>query len=426
MTTDARDHVLDLMRVVCVLLVVVGHLLMMGAAIRSGSGLQLDNVLINQAWFPPVTWVAQIMPLFFIIGGFAGYRAWNAATATGVTAAEFIRGRILRLARPAIPLFAFFTIGMVVLQFSGVDPVSIAQIGAGVSSPLWFLAAYSFSQAFLPGLAELHARSRVFPLLVLLGGAVAVEVARVLTGLEVIGIFNMIFVWLFLQQLGFWAADGWFDRRSTVEVALIAVCSYLLLFGLVEGGLYRANMLEDLNPPTLAMILLGIGEFALVTLFRPLLVRIERLRAVRRVVGVIGARLVTIYVWHVPVIALLVGLLLLTPFPMPEPGTAAWWWTRPAYFAATAAVLAVVSAVLGRFERAVPPRRAGERAAADWAVGLSTVLIVLPPFSLMLFGLNVWIAAGSTLALATAVGLQRMRPTVTIAPEMPVPLIRGL
>ncbi|TFD18851.1 acyltransferase, partial [Cryobacterium sp. TMT4-10] len=68
-TPDASDRVLDLMRVVCVLPVVLGHLLMMGATLRPGAGLRLDNVLAAQPWLPPVTWVAQIMPLFFIIGG---------------------------------------------------------------------------------------------------------------------------------------------------------------------------------------------------------------------------------------------------------------------------------------------------------------------------------------------------------------------
>ncbi|MBC7442247.1 MAG: hypothetical protein H7311_06965 [Ramlibacter sp.] len=95
--------------------------------------------------------------------------------------------------------------------------------------------------------------------------------------------------------------------------------------------------------------------------------RITALPPVRALVGLIGARLVTIYLWHVPVIALLVGLTLLTPRGCPEPETPVWWWTRPAYFAAT-----------------------------------------------------------GTLALAASVGLQRMRRTVTIVPEMTVPLIRGL
>ncbi|WP_166789225.1 acyltransferase [Cryobacterium sp. TmT2-59] len=358
-------------------------------------------------------------------GGFAGHRAWTAAAAAGLTPAEFIRGRILRLARPAAPLFLALTSGILVLQWSGVDRASVLLIGAGVTSALWFLAAYAFSQAFLPGMVELHARARVLTLLVLLGCAIVVEAGRLSSGLAVIGIFNMIFIWLFLQQLGFWVADGWFARRGRAALLLLAADSFLLLWGMVQTGLSRVNILEDLNPPSLALTVLSVGQFALLALARPVLHRIAALAPVRVLVGAIGARLITIYLWHVPVIALLVGLTLLTPWGGPAPETPLWWWTRPAYFAATVAALFLLSALLGRLEWPVL-RRIGDRAAADWAVSVSTLLIVLAPFCLMVFGLNVWVAATGTLALAASVGLQRMRRTVTIRAEMTVPLIRGL
>ena len=37
----------------------------------------------------------------------------------------------------------------------------------------------------------------------------------------------------------------------------------------------------------------------------------------------------TVYLWHLPLLAALSGVLLLTDFPQPAGGTAAWWWGRP-------------------------------------------------------------------------------------------------
>lgn len=70
-----RDLTLDLARVFCVLLVVVIHLLMVGVNTEARSGIALERPLEAQSWFPLVTWGGQIMPLFFVVGGFAGLTA---------------------------------------------------------------------------------------------------------------------------------------------------------------------------------------------------------------------------------------------------------------------------------------------------------------------------------------------------------------
>src|SRR5665647_2097350 len=77
------------------------------------------------------------------------------------------------------------------------------------------------------------------------------------------------------------------------------------------------------NWPTVALILLAVGQFSLLMFFYPLLGRLMRTGPMRALVSAIGARLMTIYLWHLPVLALIVGLLLLTPLPMPVPGSAA-------------------------------------------------------------------------------------------------------
>lgn len=65
----------------------------------------------------------------------------------------------------------------------------------------------------------------------------------------------------------------------------------------------------------------------------------------------IGSRLMTVYLWHLPMIMVLTGIALLLPFPMPAPGGAVWWWTRVPFLLL---VLALVGAFGGTFSS---PRR---------------------------------------------------------------------
>jgi fucose 4-O-acetylase-like acetyltransferase len=413
-----RDPVMDFTRVLCVCLVVVGHLLMIGASLDSTRGLLVQRTLLDEPWFGPLSWVVQIMPLFFVVGGFVGISSWRRLEASGGTAADFIRSRVLRLARPAVPLFIVFAIGILVLRLSGVPSEAVSLIGLGVASPLWFLAAYTFAQAYLPTLATLHGRFPRATLAALAVAAVLFDVLRFATGVEAVGILNMIFVWLFVQQLGFWLADGWFERIGRPRVFLLGAAAYLLLTGLVIAG-YPGSMLDNLNPPTVAIIAMAAGQVCLLVLATPGIRRLMRMPALRAVVAFIGARLMTVYLWHLPVIALTVGILLLTPLPTPPPGSAAWWWTRPLILTIAVLVLWALSAAFGRLERA-PVQTIGGHA-PDWATGLAAALMVLPPDAIMVFGIDFVIAALSAIAMGGAVWLQRPVP-VSLETQGPDPV----
>ena len=64
------------------------------------------------------------MPLFFVVGGFASLTAWHSLRRRGGTGAEYVRKRILRLAQPALPLYVFYVVVLLILRFIGVDQSS--------------------------------------------------------------------------------------------------------------------------------------------------------------------------------------------------------------------------------------------------------------------------------------------------------------
>ncbi|PPF88267.1 acyltransferase [Subtercola sp. Z020] len=394
-----RDLTLDIARVFCVLLVVIIHLLMVGVGFGADGQLAVSRPLEQQWWFAPVTWIGQIMPLFFVVGGFASLTAWRSSQRRGGTAAGFVRTRMLRLAQPALPLFVFYVVVIGGARLIGIDPGLLDTVIVGAGSPLWFLAAYGLCQALVPTMAAWHQRAPRAPLVVLLAGAVVVDALRYASGVDAVGLANLFFVWLLVQQFGFWYADGWFGRRAWWQLALIAAAAYASLFPLTGFGPYSDDMLTNLNPPTLPLVALALAQACILRLLRPALARLMNTHAARAFVFVVGSRLMTIYLWHLPVIIVLSGAALLIPGASPVPAGPAWWWSRPVFFVIVMLALFGLSFLVGRFEK---PREVGPTPPGP-IVALGAVLTFVPAFCVMQWFLDLPFAVLGAVFYALAV-----------------------
>ena len=409
-----RDLTLDLARVFAVLLVVVIHLLEVGVG-TGLHGLTISRPLEHQPWFDAVTWVLQIMPLFFVVGGFASLTAWRSLTRRGGGAADYVRTRVLRLAQPAFPLFVFYVVVVGAATLIGVDPKLLGPVVLGAGSPLWFLAAYGLCQAVVPFAVHWHLRAPKRTLLVLLAGAILVDVARYSTGIVPLGLVNLFFVWVLIQQLGFWYADGWFDRRSWWQLALIGLASWATLFPLTIWGPYSPDMLTDLNPPTVPLIALGLSQACALRLLRPLLSRLMSTRPARTVVFLVGSRLMTIYLWHLPIIIILAGVALLIPGASPEPGSAAWWWSRIPIYLLVLGLLFLLSLLVGRWER---PREVGPTP-PGWVVAVAAALTIVPPTLIIQYFLDLKLAIVGAVTFGLAILLLGRWPSGGAVPVAP-------
>ncbi|WP_150954274.1 acyltransferase family protein [Microbacterium testaceum] len=398
-----RDLTLDLARVTAVCFVVVVHLLQVGVGYGPDGAIVTSRPAEMQPWFDAATWFGQIMPLFFVVGGFASAAGWATWQSRGGNARGFIRSRTLRLAQPALPLFLVVAVVLVGASLAGIDPSLVDAAVVGVGMPLWFLAAYLLCQAVVPLTFRWHEQAPRGTLLVLLIAVVAVDALRFGTGVGELGYLNLLFVWPLIQQLGFWYRDGWFDRRSPLSLIGIAAGCYLVVGAVVVWGPYSNNMLANLNPPTLPLVLFGLAQACLLRLAKPVLAALMRTRIAQAVVFVIGSRLMTVYLWHLPVILIVSGIALLIPGAAPTPASSEWWATRPLVFLATAVVLWLLSLVLVRFETLgeLPPTPGAFILTIAWACAF------LPPFAVTLQGMNTVLAIGGAVLYSASVLLLR-------------------
>ena len=140
------------------LIVVVWHWMFAVTHWTAAGALTMPNPISSVPGLWLATWVLQIMPLFFFVGGFANYVAWNANTRKGGPVGRFLTTRLRRLVLPTAALIATWavvdvTLRSVVPGYTGVLHWGFAVFGGGCC--LLFIAAPSPWKPEIPFLALL-------------------------------------------------------------------------------------------------------------------------------------------------------------------------------------------------------------------------------------------------------------------------------
>lgn len=348
-----RDPFIDILRVTCVGIVVVGHWVVATAFWEPGL-VDRENALSHIDWLHLATWVVQVMPLLFFVGGFANARAlvqrggWS----------RYLLDRYGRLLRPTVALFGTWLVVGVVLDLANpVRPNVLIEAAEIAALPVWFLGIYLVVVALAPAMLRLHRRFGVLVPVALAAGTAIVDVLVYPLGLENVGLINYAFVWLFAHQLGFHYADQpELGAGRATGVAAAGLGGVVVLTTLLDYPVSMVGVPGDprwnTSPPSLALIALTLWLVGVVLLMRRAVGK-RRADLLRRA----NSRVLTWYLWHISALPVATVILLPLEFPQIEIGSATWWAWRPLWVATLAATLALLTTVFGRFE--VHPRTSG-------------------------------------------------------------------
>lgn len=377
-TPATRNRVVDFLRALAITVVVVGHWLMAAVVIRDGE--LVPGALLDLApWTHPLTWVFQVMPIFFLVGGYANALSWRSARGRSQSYAAWLRARLQRLGRPVVPLLVAW-LALAATAYSLGVPGSTLRLASQVALvPTWFLAAYVLVVAVAPFTLALWERYGWWTIAAGLVLAFAVDAVSIGTDRLLVGFVNYLVAWATVHQLGYaWLDGALATRLRRVALAVTGLAGLLLA---VNVGPYPISMIgvegaavNNSFPTRATMLLLGMFQGGVILLAeRPLASWLQRRRPWLVTVAV-NARIMTLYLWHLTVMVLLLGLsLLLGGFGLGvEPNTALWWVTRPLWIVVLAAVLLGFIAVLGRFEN---PRRDERPAPPTWLAVTACVLM---------------------------------------------------
>ncbi|MEW9549987.1 acyltransferase [Nonomuraea sp. NPDC050783] len=329
-----RDKYVDWLRALSLVVVVVWHWAFT-ILVWKPSGPEPTSPLGFTSGLWILTWLLQVLPLFFYVGGHVHLLSWGRAQRRGVGVGSFVWRRIRALALPALVLSGVWVaIGAAVTLVFRVD--WMWRVVLLVLSPLWFLGVYLVLIALLPVALWLHRRFDVLALIWLGGAALVVDVLRFRYGLDQAGWLNMIIVWGLAHQAGFF-----YDRVVILprryDVALLWT-GLFALFGLVYSGIYPGSMVgvpgdkwSNMAPPTFVIVALLLFQIGVVEVLRPAMERVLERPGWRRVNDFINRYSLPLFLFHTTGMAIALGLSwwLFGSLGGTIPPDLKWWLERP-------------------------------------------------------------------------------------------------
>ncbi|NRQ37152.1 acyltransferase [Nonomuraea sp. NN258] len=353
--TATRDPFIDLLRVAGMALIVLQHWTIPVLTYDQGR-LTTGNALSTPGVWA-VTWISQVMPLVFFAGGAANAISFRRAPGG---APRWLAARLRRLAWPLLPLAAVWIPLPHVLLTLGVPAQPLAVGSRLTGQLLWFLAVYLIAVTATPYALRLHERFGVRVPLALGAAAVLTDVARFSTGVDALGYLNVVFVWMAVHQLGFWYAEGRLRLTGLLALGGFGAGALLVTFGPYPGSMIGlpGAAVSNMAPPTLAMLAVGLGQIGLAVLLRPWLLRLPT----GRLLAWAGPRIMTVYLWHMPALFVVTGVVVVgLGIDTPTPGSAFWLAGWPLWFGLLALVLWPLVRTFARFENppALPYGRSG-------------------------------------------------------------------
>lgn len=306
---------IDALRALAIVGVVLGHWLV-SVVVFDQNGPHIASPLQHLPELTPLTWVLQLLGLFFFAGGWANVRSLDRAS--GGSASATTRGSILgrgylpwlgarldRMLRPVVLLAGFVAVLLAVLGLSGWTGADLYTVGLFVVSPLWFLPVYLVLTAGTPivdaAVRRWGAWAAVGPAAVVL----LLDLLRYGPWWELpasVGTPNLIAAWLVPYVLGVAFARGRLVQAAGpwLFVAGLAACVALIVFADYPAsmtgvtGADRSNM----GPPSLLVPAMALAQLGVALTFYRRLARALTRPWLWAIVVTINLVAMTVYLWH--------------------------------------------------------------------------------------------------------------------------------
>lgn len=357
-TEEDRNRYVDFLRALAITAVVTGHWLVIDIQLQDGVPEGI-NALTEASWTHWGTWLFQVIPLFFLVGGYANAVSWRRHEENGDGWASWLSRRSLRLLWPTA---IFVAVGLMVVPIAALTDLPedvLSQAGWAVTIILWFLAVYLGVAVLTPLTIRAHDAWGLWFVAGLCALVAANDAIRFVGGIEVFSYLNYALVWILFHQIGYAWKDGLLpDAAPSFGLAALFAAT---LVALVVWGPYPVSMvgvpgseIQNTGPPSLALLFLGLAQIGVAMSLRQPAKRM--LQAPRVWAAVVGGNLVamSVFLWHVVPVAVLAAILSAVGTTLPgETGSLPWLLLRPVWILLLAVLLVPLVLLVGKVER--PP-----------------------------------------------------------------------
>ncbi|MEE1792681.1 acyltransferase [Streptomyces sp. BE308] len=367
-TPAHRDRAVDGLRALALLAVPTGHWLLGGFTLDGDGALHNASPLSAFGFFAPVSWVLQMLGIFFLVGGYASVLSYRRRRST---TGAWLRGRLARLGRPVLGVTAVWAVLIPVLYALGVPGDTLRTGSTLVIQPLWFVGVYTVVTALTPLCIRIAKKLGGWAALPLLASVAVVDFLRYGPFAEAVpswlSVLNIVPGWLFAYQLGVSWGEGRIGKRGA---RVLLVGGGVLFAVLLLVFHYPASMVgvpgearTNSHPPSLLVLALAAAQSGAAILLRDRVGRLLRKPLVWAPVVVINLSAMTILCWHQTAMlaaAVPASFAGAVPGLTTGPDSLGWILARLAWMPLFAGLLVLIARYARRFEE---PWKAGTRAA---------------------------------------------------------------
>ena len=313
-TPADRDRIIDAARAISLLVVVAGHAFMGVVGWQYGVP-KVGNLLAAFPWTQALTWVFQIVPLFFFAGGAANAISWDKHVTRGGTYSEWMWSRAQRFLRPIWSYL--FIMGIIAAIVTALAPTRVAApLMLLTTQLLWFLGSYILVTALTPLFKPTTPVQGVIRTLSLLVACGLVDVLRFFQGFpSAVGLANFVLVWMVPGYLGSLWARGTIAKFSRTFLLAVLVLNLIVNSLLISFGPWPISLvgmpgdpISNMAPPTVVLAVHCVNWVLLVALLKKPLTRLLAREKVWRRVTWVNLVAMTLYLWHLPVLVALISI----------------------------------------------------------------------------------------------------------------------
>ncbi|UUN26711.1 acyltransferase [Streptomyces sp. FIT100] len=377
-TPAHRDRAIDGLRALALLAVPTGHWLLGGFTLDADGAIHNASPLSAFGFFAPVSWVLQMLGVFFLVGGHASVLSYRRRPGT---TAQWLRGRAARLGRPVLGVTAVWAALIAVLSAAGVPEDTLRTGATLVVQPQWFVGVYVVVTALTPLCVRAARRLGGWAAAPLLLSVAVVDLLRYGPYADAVpswlSALNILPGWLFAYQLGV----CWGEKRIGKRGGALLLAGGTVLFAvLLVVFHYPASMVgvpgearTNSHPPSLLVLALAAAQSGAAVLLRERIARLLARPAVWAPVVVVNLSAMTILCWHQTAMlaaAVPASYAGAVPGLTTAPDSLGWVLARSAWLPLFAVLLVLIARYARAFESPwTGATRAGRAAAGVLAAG---------------------------------------------------------
>ncbi len=310
-TSISRERFIDFTKIIGLIFLILNSFTLLRFQ-ESGGELFVENLSVDSQSLMVVTWFTAGMSLFFFCMGFNNLIAWYSNVGRDGSQWNYLVDRINTILGPVIVWIFSSTIVLNILSRSENFPNYLTTSEDGIMPsfefilwPLWLVSIYLVMVIFAPFTIYLHKKYPYATVLSLITMTILIDNIEFSLNLSYIKLFNYLFFWIVIHQIGYFFADGKIQKINLNVFRYITIFTYGYLFyqmsmsnSYLSLASYRLTSINNEDPPTTTYLIASIGLICFFLSFKNIIEKILINPKLWLIISHVHSNIYTVYLWH--------------------------------------------------------------------------------------------------------------------------------